>query len=62
MGEVGHCKWSVPSRKVPGVTKVYVNPATETAYIHCDAMGYDPARIVAAIQGTGFRAGPLRTQ
>lgn len=48
--------------KVPGVTSVYVNPATETAYIECDPARYDPAKLVAAIEGTGFHAGPIRTQ
>ena len=43
--------------KVPGVVQVYVNAATETAYVE-----YDPAlagvdRLIAAVEGVGFRAG-----
>jgi copper chaperone CopZ len=48
--------------KVPGVLNVYVNPATETAYIECDPMRYDPVKISAVIEETGFRAGPVLTQ
>ncbi len=43
--------------KLPGVARVYVNPATETAYVE-----YDPARLscrqlMAAVESAGFRAG-----
>ena len=43
--------------KLPGVVRVYVNPATEMAYVE-----YDPARLrweqlVAAVEAVGFRAG-----
>lgn len=43
--------------KVPGVVQVYVNPATETAYVE-----YDPAvagvdGLIAAVESVGFRAG-----
>ncbi len=48
--------------RLPGILQVYVNPATEIAYVHCDPTRYDPAKIVAAIEGTGFHAGPIRTQ
>ena len=48
--------------KVPGMVQVYVNPATETAYVE-----YDPAiasvdGIVAAVEGVGFRAGESITR
>lgn len=43
--------------KVPGVSRAYVNPATEMAYVE-----YDPAlaraeQLVAAVERVGFRAG-----
>lgn len=43
--------------KAPGVVQVYVNPATETAYVE-----YDPAvtgvdGLITAVEGVGFRAG-----
>lgn len=43
--------------KLPGVSRVYVNPATEMAYVE-----YDPARLsweqlAAAVERAGFRAG-----
>ena len=43
--------------KLLGITQVYVNPATEMAYV-----AYDPGRttlhqITAAIERVGFRAG-----
>lgn len=43
--------------RLAGVMRVYVNPATEIAYVE-----YDPARVsweqlAAAVEATGFRAG-----
>ena len=43
--------------KVPGVTQVYVNPATETAYVEYDPALTDLDGLVAAVKGAGFRAG-----
>ena len=41
----------------PGVTQVYVNPATEMAYIEYDSTVSDLARLVEAVRHAGFRAG-----
>jgi copper chaperone CopZ len=38
--------------RTPGVVYVYVNPATEMAYIE-----YDPDRLVKVVEHAGFRAG-----
>ncbi len=39
---------------VPGVTRAYVNPSTEMAYIQADTTLTDPGLLVRA----GFHAGP----
>jgi len=46
--------------RAPGVVRVYVNPATEMAYIEYDAATTDPRRLAAAVERAGFRAGPAR--
>lgn len=41
----------------PGVVSVYVNPATETAYIDYDAALIGAARLARVIERSGYRAG-----
>lgn len=43
--------------RTPGVVYVYVNPATEMAYIEFDPTLTDPDRLIASVEGAGFRAG-----
>lgn len=43
--------------KVPGVIRVYVNAATEMAYVQYDSDRCDPAVLRAAIAHAGFHAG-----
>jgi hypothetical protein len=43
-----------------GVTRVYVNPATEMAYIEYDPLLTDPSRLITAVERAGFRAGEPR--
>lgn len=43
--------------KVLGVVQVYVNPATEMAYVEYDPLLTGPERLVRAIEERGFRAG-----
>lgn len=43
--------------KVPGVTRVYVNPATEMAYVEYDPERCGPEQLVTAIKRVGFEAG-----
>ncbi len=43
--------------KVPGVARVYVNPATETAYVEYDPARSYPGYITDAVERAGFRAG-----
>lgn len=43
--------------KIPGVVQVYVNPATETAYIEYDPAVVDVDGLIAAVESVGFRAG-----
>ena len=43
-------------RRVPGVAAVYVNPATETAYIDYEAARCDPDEVHAAVEAAGYRA------
>ena len=40
-----------------GVVRVYVNPATETAYVDYDPSVTDPWRLASAIEQAGYRAG-----
>jgi len=42
--------------RVPGVRHVYVNPATEMAYVEYDPAECGPGQIIAAIESAGFRA------
>lgn len=43
--------------RVPGVVRVYANPATEMAYIEYDPEQATPDRFVQAITQAGFHAG-----
>ena len=43
--------------RTPGVMYVYVNPATEMAYIEYDPALSDPDRLVKVVEHSGFRAG-----
>ncbi len=43
--------------KVPGVIRVYVNAATEMAYVQYDAQYCDSSMLRAAIAHAGFHAG-----
>lgn len=43
--------------KVPGVLRVYVNAATEMAYVEYDARRCDLSTLLAAIARAGFHAG-----
>jgi len=43
--------------RTPGVMYVYVNPATEMAYIEYDPTLADPDRLVKVVEDAGFRAG-----
>lgn len=42
---------------VPGVRSVYVNPATETAYVRADASSVDAWMLMRVIHQTGYHAG-----
>lgn len=43
--------------RTPGVVHVYVNPATEMAYVEYDPALADPDRLVNVVEHAGFRAG-----
>lgn len=43
--------------RTPGVVHVYVNPATEMAYIEYDPQQVDPGRLSNVVEHAGFRAG-----
>jgi len=43
--------------RTPGVVHVYVNPATEMAYIEYDPQLVDPDHLSKAVEHVGFRAG-----
>ena len=43
--------------RVPGVVRVYVNPATEMAYVECEPEMTNTRPLSAAVEGVGFRAG-----
>lgn len=40
-----------------GVVRVYVNPATETAYVDYDPAETDPWSLARAVEKAGYRAG-----
>ena len=40
-----------------GVIRVYVNPATETAYVDYDPAETDPSSLVKAVEKAGHQAG-----
>ena len=43
--------------RIPGVVYVYVNPATEMAYVEYDPICSDPTCLIKAIEDAGFHAG-----
>ena len=43
--------------RTPGVVYVYVNPATEMAYVEYDPALADPDRLIKIVERAGFRAG-----
>ena len=43
--------------RTPGVVRVYVNPATEMAYVEYDPARSDPTGLIKAVEHAGFRAG-----
>lgn len=43
--------------KVPGVARVYVNPATEMAYVEYDPTRVDTQLLIAAVKHAGFGTG-----
>ncbi len=43
--------------RTPGVVHVYVNPATEMAYVEYDPTTSDPNRLIKVVERAGFRAG-----
>ncbi|MBI3962133.1 MAG: heavy-metal-associated domain-containing protein [Deinococcus sp.] len=43
--------------KVPGVVQVYVNPATEMAYVEYNPTLSGPEQLMAAVERAGFQAG-----
>ncbi len=46
--------------KAPGVTRVYMNPATEMAYVEYDPLLTGPDHLITAVERAGFRAGDPR--
>jgi Cu+-exporting ATPase len=43
--------------RVPGVVHVYVNPATEMAYIQYNPTATSAAQLIAAVERIGFKTG-----
>ena len=43
--------------RTPGVVYVYVNPATEMAYVEYDPALVDPDRLMKVVEHAGFRVG-----
>jgi len=43
--------------RTPGVVYVYVNPATEMAYVEYDPVLVDPDRLLKVVEHAGFRVG-----
>lgn len=43
--------------RIPGVVYVYVNPATEMAYVEYDPALADPNCLIQAVEHAGFRCG-----
>ena len=46
--------------RVPGVVRVYVNPATEMAYVEYDPHLMEIRRLNAAVEQTGLHVAELR--
>lgn len=46
--------------RVPGVARVYVNPATEMAYVEYDPQVTKTEQLTAAVEQTGLRVAELR--
>ena len=47
--------------RIAGVIRVYVNPATEMAYVEFDLELATPEQLVAALEAVGLKAGAVRT-
>lgn len=47
--------------RLAGVIRVYVNPATEMAYVEFDPVMASPPTLFATLEAVGFRAGAVRT-
>ncbi|MBI2939228.1 MAG: heavy-metal-associated domain-containing protein [Chloroflexi bacterium] len=45
--------------RTAGVARTYVSPATEMAYVEYDPTTTSPDRLVAAVEGVGFRVSEL---
>lgn len=45
--------------RLPGTLEVYVNPATEIAYVQYDPSKAGPAQFAHAIEQAGYRAGQV---
>lgn len=43
--------------RTPGVTRAYVNPVTEMAYVEYDTEAISPLGLVTVMNDGGFRAG-----
>ena len=43
--------------RASGVLRVYVNPATETAYVDYDPAQTDPVRLARVVEEAGYRPG-----
>lgn len=43
--------------RTPGVIYVYVNPATEMAYVEYNPVLSEPERLIKVVEQAGFRAG-----
>ena len=46
--------------EVSGVTRVYVNPSTETAYLEYDLERFKLDQLMAAVELAGYRLGAVR--
>ena len=47
-------------RRVPGVTRVYVNPATEMAYVEYDGQLCDERQLAGVLERAGYDDAPAR--
>lgn len=58
-GEAGATTIERELAATDGVLRVYVNPATEMAYVDYDPARTDPWRLARVIELAGYRAGRL---